>query len=195
MKNIFSLVLILFGVVLLSGCSSNKGIQKINQKEIKSQESSAQKMFCIKETSGEKLEQETIILNDEWNIYRNYEFGFEVKYPSDWFMTIKSSDSNNQNLRDSFFFENGYRVHFSILPKGGFGYGIKEPRITYENFKGKESKMFWYDDNDYPTYIYLLNDFPEKWADNNHLELLNGKGSEEYNEILKEMYASFKFLN
>jgi len=137
---------------------------------------------------NENVTKEEAIDLGDWKLYRNYEYGFEVKYPNEWKLRI--ADDIGYDEFKSYFFEKDKYTYFAIFPTGAFGQGIQEPKITYEKFKGRDAKMFWYD-SPYPNFIYVIKDYSQKWNENNRIEL---RGSGENIKILEEMYNDFQFI-
>ena len=133
------------------------------------------------------IKDETIDLGD-WKMYKNYEYGFEVKYPKDW--EVEIFDNTGYDKFKSYYFKKSKYIYLAVFPTGAFGHGIQDSKITYEKFKGKDAKMFWYDKPN-PNFIFILNDNPKNWNENNRIEL---RGSKENDKILQDMYNDFKFI-
>ena len=129
----------------------------------------------------------------DWKLYRNYEYGFELKYPKDWEMIIRNTDPYNKG-NDLLFFQQDKRNWFAVFPKGGFGHGMQDPKkITQDDFNGKKAKMLWYDYS-FPLYTYVIENFPKNWNSENLIEIKISDNNENTVNNLKNIYDSFKFI-
>lgn len=152
----------------------------------------------VVEEESKKIEtsvlREDVVDTSKWKTYKNEEFGFEMKYPEDWEIEIKSSNPNNLEKKDSFIFKKEKRVYFAIFTNGGFGYGVEKPqKISNENFHGKKAEMSWHGD-DFPRFIHISDGLPKNWSDDNIIEMRN-EGTDILNkDIFKYMYKTFNFI-
>jgi hypothetical protein len=169
-------------IILIVGAGVWKWQENKKVEEVKKQEIAKQN-----EVKKEEEKQKTEVDMNDWKIYRNEEFGFEVKYPREW-----NFRNDNKLGNDKYFFEKReYEVYFGIFPNGGFGHGIPEPKITYEKFRGRDAKIFWFNKS-YPGYIHIEKNWPKNWNDENGIEIV---GLEEDTEVLQKIYNSFKFID
>ncbi|MFH1565177.1 MAG: hypothetical protein ABIC82_05025 [bacterium] len=67
--------------------------------------------------SGEEID------TSDWLVYRNEEYGFEVKYPGEWAVEEKNSSYNNDGVIGVFINLNQLEG-FYIFPRGEFDYGL-----------------------------------------------------------------------
>jgi hypothetical protein len=124
-----------------------------------------------------------------WKTYESQEYGFRLQYPNDW--AIREVYDPGYDTK-GFYFEKIENAHFAVFPRGGVAQGVAEPKITIEKFKNRESRMFWYDNKSYPSFIYILSEYPNSWNKDNRIEII---GENEYSEDLKKIYDSFGFID
>jgi len=167
----------------------NEDIKRVEEQKVaeqKKQEEQNQK--------NENVTKEEAIDLGDWKLYRNYEYGFEVKYLEDLEFIIESSNPNKPKLKDSFIFRKDRHLYFAIFTNGGFGYGAQEPKkITKEKFKEKESIMSWYSD-EFPNFIHITEELPINWNSENTIEIRTENADEKTLNIFKKMYDSFQFI-
>lgn len=137
--------------------------------------------------------QEAEVDVSDWKTYRNEEYGFEVKYPSNWELIILNTKFDKSG-DDLFFFAKDDKNNFAVFPKGGFGHGIQEPKkITNENFRGKTAEMSWYD-YQFPLYTHITGNLPRGWGSENLIDIKISSDDQSLINDLGAVYDSFRFI-
>ena len=152
----FSLILLASLTVVVSGCVAKTPVQPVpnNNQNTNAATSTA-------DLPSEALAQEGIDTSN-WKTYRNEEYGFEVKYPNNWILTVRGEEAN---LADGFFISKG-KSRIGILPNGEFDYGLpfEPPKIFDVLIDSKKAKLLqWNLQNDSKLIFYQFIDPILEW--------------------------------
>ena len=148
----------------------------------------------------------------DWEVYRNEEFGFEVKYPEDWERNFKNTYSSFQGsalMENSVAFRPiddrsnvNFEVAFSNLPIENNDYCLndKEETIYINSVKVVKCELSLDPDNykDEPVFGYEGNlgtkVFLSKDSSHNYVIYFKDETIVEYKTVLNQILSTFRFI-
>jgi type II secretory pathway pseudopilin PulG len=188
------LIIILVASVGFWKWKSVRNAEVLRENQAKQEQQIQSQQQAAEEKTNQDNNQQNIDMSD-WKTFRSEEYGFEVRYPKDWELIVKSSDPNKPKKEDSFVFQKERHVYFAVYTNGGFGYGVLKPeKNTREEFMGREAEMSWYG-NLFPNFIHIISGTPDGWSnEENMIELRAENADKEVLDIMYDIYKSFQFI-